>query len=93
MFHAQDGHVPPVVLITLLHVHISGELLPQNKSTKCSVDFLLNAGLIDVSPDIGKGCGWQTTDRGRAHVVQLCQHPFPIPMEGWMNPITRQALT
>lgn len=91
MSHIQEGSISPVVLLTLLHIHYRTDPLISGKSTGDSVHFLLEMGLIDTRP--GLGCGWQTTERGRAHVTQLCQHPFPVPMDGWMNPITKQALT
>lgn len=91
MIRIQEGSLPPVVLLTLLHIHYRTDPLVSGRSTSEAATFLLEMRLIDADPEAG--CGWKTTARGRAHVAQLCQHPFPVPMDGWMNPITKQALT
>lgn len=90
----QEGNLSPVVLAVLLHVHYLAEPVEDCGSNTAALAFLSRNGLITVAHgDAGGGSGWKTTARGRAHVTQLCQHPFPVPMDGWMNPITKQALT
>lgn len=93
MARFQEGNVPPAVLCILLHLHFSTEPLRACQTTEDALVFLNTMGLIKGLIGASVTSGWEITERGRAHVYQLCQHPFPVRMEGWMNPITKQALT
>lgn len=88
-----EGFLAPVVLTTLLHVCYICDPLPLNGSVQASLECLQKAGLIKRTPRKDISSGWDLTARGIAHVTQLRQMPFPVPRDGWMNPITKQALT
>lgn len=87
--HFEEGALAPIVLHVLLQVHTSDEIM-KSRSHRAALECLQRHGLIEADSEEP---GWLMTGKGRAHLLQLCQLPFPVPMDGWMSPITKQALS
>lgn len=82
MSYAQ-GNWAPVVLETLIHLHVYPRPLHESASTDAAVLALLRGELIthckksETHPD-----GLELTERGRAHLRMLCQMPYPDQRHG-----------
>jgi len=73
----------PNAIEILLHCHCSPLPHPRRdaKSVQEELQTLENNLLIEPEP----GCkgGYRTTERGRAHVAQLCALPWPV--QAWVT--------
>lgn len=65
----------PSDIEVLLHIHVCPEPHPRESApaVDAGITRLLGTGLIEPLA-VGK---YHTTDRGAAHIRQLCQLPFP----------------
>jgi len=61
----------------LIHCHVSPVLHPRIDAgaVKEALARFLNCGLIEGFGDVSNA--YQTTDKGAAHIQQLCNLPFP----------------
>jgi hypothetical protein len=91
--HFDEHHLAPIVLSTLLHVHMSrSDPIGTSASVKSSLDVLEKHKLIERAEDDESDNGWKMTLRGKAYVAMLCKMPFPVPSPGWFNPITNERI-
>ena len=69
----------PLAIEILLHFHVSP--LPHPLSAypaiAAEIESQLRDGLIEPAKE---GYHYQTTERGKAHIRQLCNLPFPTQM-------------
>lgn len=76
-----EGGWAPVVLLTLIHLHVYPKPLHVSESTDAAVLTLLRGELITH-------CQPSVTARGRAHLRMLCQMPYPdYLLGGWVMPL------
>jgi hypothetical protein len=73
----------PSDIEVLLHCHYSPGPHPRwtAPAVRDGLHMLARAGLIESTDSTG--CVFRTTERGRAHVAQLCDLPFPT--QGWLG--------
>ncbi len=92
MPHYSEGQLAPIVLETLIEVHITGEKLKAESAPAvvASLEVLLRHELIQESA--AKSSGWRTTGRGKAYIGMLCALPFPVLTQQWVHPLTKEAL-
>ena len=68
----------PNIVEILLHYHTSPEVHPRFHAivVKEAIEYLEIHGLIERTPT-GKDGVYKTTRKGKAHVLQICNLPFP----------------
>jgi hypothetical protein len=73
----------PNAIEILLHCHVSPLPHPRKDAPAVWEEIcrLRANNLIEPAP--GSDGGYRTTDRGRAHVEQLCRTAWPVP--AWMG--------
>lgn len=75
-----EGHLPPIVLVILMHVYAIAEPLessgyPPSIARTLSLTCLMRYGLIERDGE--EPCGYRCTERGEAHVKALGALRFP----------------
>lgn len=73
----------PNAIEILLHCYLTPMPHPRRDAPAVqeAIEAFLVEGLIEAEP--GSPGGYRTTDRGTAHVKQLCN--LPLPEQGWIG--------
>lgn len=73
----------PNAIEILIHCHVSPMPHPRRDAPAVAEELrsLQVNGLIEPDPNFSNG--YRTTNRGRAHVQQLCRTPWPV--KAWVG--------
>lgn len=90
MIDKSMNNFSPCNIEVLLHCHYSPEAHPREDApaVQSSYKLLEECGLIEeqvfrVDVDVSTKNKYKTTERGRAHIKQLCT--LPLPNSAWVN--------
>ena len=72
----------PLAIEMLLHAHCNSDDFPNRDfpAQRAELEWLVAQDLVNVTPEDGR---WTTTERGQAHMLQLCD--LGLPIRGWMQ--------